>query len=339
MKKLIAPCRSRPRQGGVAVITALLLTTLAVTIVASLFWQQQVQVRSIENQRMQLQKQWILRGALDWAQLILRGSYLSSGDKVNLQQTWAVGLAETRLDSYVENGRSDSEASDATITGTIIDAQSLLNLTNLATNGVPAPLAILSFKKLLTALSLEPKLADAAVNAVKAGQPPVPLPPVPGGPTLTPTSARLKFTYIEDLLSVPGFTPEIVRKLRGYVIFLPEATVININTASAEVLHAVFTDLPVAQAKTIILDRDKTPFQSFVDMQSRHSVKIDTPDSEGRGSGGRPASPNVTSKYFLLDGKVKLNRAGLDVRALIKRSAESTSSLATTETLWIRENQ
>ena len=45
------------RQRGIAVITALLLTTLAITIVASLFWQQQVQVRSIENQRLQLQKQ------------------------------------------------------------------------------------------------------------------------------------------------------------------------------------------------------------------------------------------------------------------------------------------
>ena len=44
------------RQDGVAVVTALLLTTLAITIVASLFWQQQVQVRSIENQRYQLQK-------------------------------------------------------------------------------------------------------------------------------------------------------------------------------------------------------------------------------------------------------------------------------------------
>ncbi len=46
----------RSRQRGVAVITALLLTTLAITIVASLFWQQQVQIRSIENQRAQLQK-------------------------------------------------------------------------------------------------------------------------------------------------------------------------------------------------------------------------------------------------------------------------------------------
>ena len=47
-------------QAGVAVVTALLLTTLAITIVASLFWQQQVQVRSIENQRLQLQKKWVL---------------------------------------------------------------------------------------------------------------------------------------------------------------------------------------------------------------------------------------------------------------------------------------
>jgi general secretion pathway protein K len=63
------------RQRGVAVITALLLTTLAVTIVASLFWQQQVQVRSMENQRLQLQTRWILRGALDLSRLILNQDF------------------------------------------------------------------------------------------------------------------------------------------------------------------------------------------------------------------------------------------------------------------------
>ena len=45
----------------------MLLTALALSVVASLFWQQQVQVRSIDNQRLQLQKQWVLRGAFDWA--------------------------------------------------------------------------------------------------------------------------------------------------------------------------------------------------------------------------------------------------------------------------------
>ena len=67
------------RQRGVAIVTALLLTTLAVTIVASLFWQQQVQVRSMENQRLQLQTRWILRGALDWTRLILTQSGIDLG--------------------------------------------------------------------------------------------------------------------------------------------------------------------------------------------------------------------------------------------------------------------
>src|SRR4051794_3492306 len=91
-------------QRGVAVITALLLTTLAITIVASLFWQQQVQVRSIENQRMQLQKQWVLRGALDWARIILWVDQQNTGGVDNLTEEWAVPLASTPLDQYVENG-------------------------------------------------------------------------------------------------------------------------------------------------------------------------------------------------------------------------------------------
>ena len=108
------------RQRGVAVITALLLTTLAITIVASLFWQQQVQVRSIENQRLQLQKQWIYRGALDWARLILREDAKSTNNIDDLKEAWAVPLAETPLDQYVENGRADTDASDASLSGSKI---------------------------------------------------------------------------------------------------------------------------------------------------------------------------------------------------------------------------
>ena len=121
-------------QRGVAVITALLLTTLAVTIVASLFWQQQVQVRAIENQRLQLQKQWVLRGAMDWARLILRedGKYSSTDD---LNEPWSVPLANTRLDQYVEKDDVKGDAGSAMLSGAIQDAQSRLNLTGLASAG------------------------------------------------------------------------------------------------------------------------------------------------------------------------------------------------------------
>ena len=85
-------------QRGVAVITALLLTTLAITIVASLFWQQQVEVRSMENQRLNLQTRWILRGALDWSSVVLRQDAIDHRDHTALTHVWATPLAETRLD-------------------------------------------------------------------------------------------------------------------------------------------------------------------------------------------------------------------------------------------------
>ncbi|MEO8838551.1 MAG: type II secretion system minor pseudopilin GspK, partial [Herbaspirillum sp.] len=134
-------------QRGVAVITALLLTTLAITIVASLFWQQQVQVRSIENQRLQLQKEWVLRGALDWARLILReDAKYSTIDGLN--EPWAVELANTRLDQYVDDGRLDDDVSNAALSGRIVDAQGLFNLTNLASNGVINPAQVSVFQRL-----------------------------------------------------------------------------------------------------------------------------------------------------------------------------------------------
>ena len=79
--------RPLTRQRGVAVVTAMLLTTLAISIVASLFWQQQVQVRSMENQRLQSQTKWIQRGALDWASVILRVN--NNSNYTSLDQVWA----------------------------------------------------------------------------------------------------------------------------------------------------------------------------------------------------------------------------------------------------------
>ncbi|MBX9869332.1 MAG: type II secretion system minor pseudopilin GspK [Burkholderiaceae bacterium] len=154
------------RQRGVAVVTALLLATLAITIVASLFWQQQVQVRSIENQRFQLQKKWVLRGALDWARLILREDARTSNEVDHLGEPWAVTLGETQLDQYVDNGKSDTEASEASLSGKIADAQAKFNLNNLALNGVIVPHQVEIFQRLLSNLNLDPGLAKTAATTI-----------------------------------------------------------------------------------------------------------------------------------------------------------------------------
>jgi general secretion pathway protein K len=331
----------------VAVITALLLTTLAITIVASLFWQQQVQVRSIENQRLQLQKQWILRGALDWTRLILReDARYSQVD--HLGEPWAVSLAETRLDQYVENARANNnDVPDAAISGSIVDAQSRLNLTNLSTNGTVNREEVAAFARLLSSVQLNPALAQATADTMAAAQN---KPAAPSGPrssatggTTSATSATsatsttsttsttapgskqaLDIAYVDDLLAVPGFTPEMLAKVKDFLVVLPIATAVNVNTAPAEVLAARIDTLSLSEAAVLVATREKAWFRDVSDMTQRLGRSI--PQTQIA----------FKTNYFLVNGNVRLNRAALEMQALIKRSDPGGNP--TTEVVWIREH-
>jgi len=343
------------RQRGVAVITALLLTTLAITIVASLFWQQQVQVRSIENQRLQLQKQWILRGALDYARLVLREDARNSNVDY-LGEPWSVPLEETKLDQYVDDNRSEEESSDATLSGNIIDAQSRFNLTNLCVGTQINAAQVTAFGKLLSNLGLSPSLAQATANMMQTAQKASGetqaaaaaasaaatatttaansqvnvVAPTNGSNTVisgaTPTSGSgsssepLGLTQREDLLAVPGFTPEIMAKLKDFVVVLPTTTPINVNTASAEVISAVIPSLQLGEASGIVARR--TYYNSTSDFTTRL----------GQNSTVAANLIDVKTNYFLVNGKVRLSRAALDVQSLIQRNGTNTA------VVWTRQN-
>ena len=317
--------RALHKQHGVAVITALLLTTLAITVVASLFWQQQVQVRSIENQRLQLQKQWILRGALDWAALILREDAKHSSID-DLDEPWAVPLAETRLDQYVENDRDTTngtpnetnisrDISDASLSGNISDAQARYNLTDLSANGLVNPAEVAAFERLLSSMQLDPALAQATADVMAAAQ---------TKPANATDPQPMMLTQLDDLLAVPGFTPEALDTLKNFVIFLPPGAQasVNVNTASAEVLAAVIGTLSLADATTLVSSRKSASFRDISDFSNR---------LQGIPVAAFANKLSVTTQYFLVNGKVRLRRAGQEVLALVERKN------LTTKILWIRE--
>jgi general secretion pathway protein K len=332
-------CR-KGRERGVAVITALLLTTLAVTIVASLFWQQQVQVRSIENQRLQLQKEWILRGALDWARLIIRedGKY-SAID--TLDEPWAVPLSDTKLNQYVEEGQADADAADASLSGGIVDAQSRYNLTNLAPNGVINPAEVAVFERLLTALRLDPALAKGTADMIASSSPRTPGALTNGsttggnagnatgspaggvsGAVASGAPSALALTQVDDLLAVPGFAPQAVDKLRDFVIFLPRVTPVNVNTAPAEVLGARIASMSTGDAAVLVAARKTAPFRDLTDLAQR---------LPGKSVAASASELSVATSFFLVNGNVKMRRAGLQVQALVERTG------ATTRLVWVRE--
>jgi len=315
--------QARKRQRGVAVITALLLTTLAVTIVASLFWQQQVQVRSMENQRLHLQIQWILRGTLDWTKLILQQDGRDHPNYTSLQHVWAVPVANTRIDQYIDRERVQGEVFDASLSGQITDANSRFNLTNLAENGVPSNVD--AFKKLLTQLRLDPGLALPAAQFVAAGQTPAVLPPTNGGtPAAVVPVKQMTTIELDDLLDVSGFTVDVIDKLRKYVVVLPERTTVNANTASAEVISAMIPNFSLAEAQALVAVRDRTPFLD--------KTRFD--DAVGQQRAAK-ADINVMSKYFLVQSWLKLDRASLNTEALVKREL---GGQAETTVIWVHQN-
>ncbi|MEG2029924.1 MAG: type II secretion system minor pseudopilin GspK [Janthinobacterium sp.] len=324
MKPFIRPARQR----GVAVITALLLTALAITVVASLFWQQQVQVRSMENQRLRLQTQWAMRGMVDFARFWLRqdNPALTAADGV-----WATPIEEARLDDYVDREKVDTEKFDATVSGRALDAQARFNISNLliATGGVSPP-NVRAYQRLLSNLQLDSSLAQPTADAVLRARP---TPRTAGsdsdGKSAAASSAGggsepVAFTQVEDLLAVPGYTPQIIEKLRDFVIVLPELTAVNVNTAPAEVLSAI-TDMSLSEASALTLSN---PRKKFVDRENFQNNINGKKPIEG-------VDIDVKSRYFLTVIRVRLDRAALDAVALVNRK---TDPQRTTSLVWLREN-
>lgn len=324
MKHFSLPARQR----GVAVITALLLTALAITVVASLFWQQQVQVRSMENQRLRLQTQWAMRGMVDFARFWLRQDNPS---QTALDGVWATPIEEARLDDYVDREKVDTEKFDATVSGRALDAQARFNITNLAAaTGIVSQSYVQAYQRLLANLRLDSSLAQATADAVLRARP-KPRAPDSGTDGKTPAapaatgggSEPVAFTQVEDLLAVPGYTPQIIEKLRDFIIVLPEITAVNVNTAPAEVLAAV-TMMSLSEASALTLSNprkkfvDKLNFQNNINAALIDGVELD-----------------VKSRYFLTVIRVRLDRAALDAVALVNRK---TDPQRTTSLVWLREN-
>ncbi len=352
------------RERGVAVITALLLTTLAISIVASLFWQQQVQVRSMENQRLHLQTKWILRGALDWASLVLFQDGLDHREYTALDQVWATPLAETRLDQYIERERVEGENFDATLSGNIIDACSRYNLRNLADKGQVNDGQMEVFGRLLRNLQMDQQLAARVAAFVAAGQPLEAATPdgatpsggssgeggnvgqgvgggvTPGSGSANPPAGNLprasrssvagspmKFLAVDDLLTVPGFTPAMVERLRPFVIVLPDVTPVNVNTAPAEVLASLMPNMTVSEANSLLVRRQRVAWRGMAYFM------------QDIGGDSRPISPGVAdvkSDWFLVNSRIRLDRAALDAEALIHRFPTLIAG-GGTQVVWIRQ--
>ncbi|WP_133649720.1 type II secretion system minor pseudopilin GspK [Paraburkholderia flava] len=338
---------------GAAIISALLVVALSAILVSGMLYRQEVQIRRIENQRLLAQAQWVSRGALDWTRLILRSEADTSAGITYLGGVWGVPIARTRLSDFLGQigDKRAGEGSATWLSGSIEDAQAKFNLRNLVSSPAPGVLQmdasqIQCFQRLLALLGLNGSLAKTAAIKVRAsllrsatrfqtqalntGATPGQSVPaggdVSGGNDFTDNPGLsnsnddsgvvpLQFTSVDSLLDVPGFTPDVVARLRPFVTVLPTATAVNMNTASAEVVAAVVPGMNLSSAQALVSRRETVFFRNVSDVQLAL-----------RGAGVQQAviDPNeldVNSSYFLVHGRVQHERAEVDRTTLVYRDA------------------
>ncbi|MDE2119199.1 MAG: type II secretion system minor pseudopilin GspK [Betaproteobacteria bacterium] len=239
------------RQRGAALITALLLAALAAVMTAGMLWREWGAIQREQAARDSEQARWILRGAVDWARLILNEAARHTR-VVALDQPWAIPLAESDLSRFLAAGRTDA-LSRAWMEGRIEDAQSRFNLTNLATFGKPSPNALLTMQRLCAAAGVNPGLARTLADAVAAAQ--------------APGSKLLPIRELQDVARISPALAEALPRLAPYVTVLPRTTPVNVNTADAKVLEAVL-DIPPDQTARLVARRKRQHFETTDDVKS-----------------------------------------------------------------------
>ncbi|MEO6409108.1 MAG: type II secretion system minor pseudopilin GspK [Burkholderiaceae bacterium] len=293
MKRLRRP--DAARQGGAALLTAMVIVTLVTTLAGSMLWQQwrAVQVESAERARNQAA--WILNGALDWARLILKED-AKTGRPTSLNEPWATPFEEARLSTFLAADTAHAEdAPEAFLSGSIVDAQSRYNLTNLASQGKVVEAEQQALERLCQTLGIASDVAGRLASGINDAQ--------AGGanaPLLPASIAQLGWL---------GIDAEAVRQLAPYVTLLPEPTPLNLNTAPREVLAAVLGGLNLSGAERLIQARRTAPFKNLAAVEALLPA-IAPLD---------PKRVGVLSNYFEVRGRLRLLDRVLEERSLMRR--------------------
>ena len=314
--------RETNRERGAALLMAMLTVALVTTFAAAALWQQWRSIEVETAERGRVQAEWVLTGALDWARLILREDGKPGAALVDhLGEPWAVPLEEARLSSFLAadaNASADAgaEVFDAFLSGQITDLQSLLNVTSLvdANGGKLMPDAVESFARLFDLLGIPRSQLDVMTENLRFATDRSAANQSGSRAALVPQTV--------DQLTWLGLPPESVALLKPYVTILPRQTLVNLNTASAEVIYAVghvpddtVEPLSMAEAQQLVGARTRSPFRTIAD-----ASKLLEGGAKRLPQG--QAGAGVGSSFFEIRARLRLDKLVVEERSLVNRDGQ-----------------
>jgi general secretion pathway protein K len=304
---------TQQRQRGAALLTAMLTVALVASLASAALWQQWRQVEIEIAERGRSQTAWMMTGAMDWTRLILREDAISAKGAAadHLGEPWALPVQESKLSTFLSQDQQWREGdAEVFLSGQITDAQSRMNVMNLVEDGQISPPALARFAALFERLGLPlaelqtlAQQLQASLQANKVDQASTNrATPNPGPAALMPQQAA-QLVWL-------GLSPGTVAALQAHITVLPEATPVNLNTASAEVLSAVLPGMDLASARQAVTQRQRGHWASL------------NAAREALGPNGRlldDKQHSVQSRYFEVQGRMRIDNVVQQETALVRR--------------------
>jgi general secretion pathway protein K len=183
-------------------------------------------------------------------------------------------------------------------------------------------LAEVQFRLLLEQLDIDPEITQALLDWLD-----------PDSETRFPNGAEDDY-YIEleepyraangpivdlsELKLVRGVTDEIYAKLKPFIVALPAFTLINVNTAPAEILRSLSPAIDDGTAEMLINRREVQPFMSSAEFFNHPALL------------GRPMIWNavmVSTQYFALKSEVSAGDSTVYSESVLMRTGAGLGSV------------
>ena len=291
------------KQRGVALITALLVVSLATVAAVAMATRQHVDERRTGNLLHGEQAYAYALAAESWA-LVIMDRDLEDTKNDTLDDDWATALPPIT----VEGGYVD---------GSISDLQGRFNINNLVAEKVSA-VDRDYFKRLLVVLNLDPALTNALLDWIDSdidasypdgaeddtyllNNPPY-------------RTANRPLNSVSELGLVQGFSAEVLAELTPHITVLPASTSINVNTATAEVLRALDEKLTEADVAALIEGRGEDGYEGKAAFMAH----------DGMAGLTVVVAIEVSSSWFNLQTDVTVGRGHARLASLLLREDGAT---------------
>ncbi|MCU7918159.1 MAG: type II secretion system minor pseudopilin GspK [Candidatus Thiodiazotropha sp. (ex Epidulcina cf. delphinae)] len=310
--------KTRTHEQGVALITAIIIVSMASIAAVAMTHDLQLSIRRTGNIQTADQGYFYTLGSEAWSRgMLIRDlkNRKKKEDYDGLDEDWAKELPPTPL----EGGE---------VRAITTDLQARFNLNNLYQDKETkdedkklAASALAIFQRLLARLELPESIAQATADWLDGNVNAL----FPNGAedmeylSLDPPyrTANGRMASPTELRLIKGVDQEAFEKLAPYITALPERSAINVNTADKLLIQALFDGLDEAGAELLLSEREEEPFTETQTFFTRLNDILDKNKVESEKMG---PLVSVDSHFFQLETVVRMENSSQRLVSLLHKS-------------------